>query len=109
MAHPSDRALLVLHTMRLKGFADAEPVARATGLLVDDVVTEFEKARDEGLAFYRDGRISGWQLTQEGRTHAGAAVTAEMDACDCRSLVVDAYRRFLTVNADLLTVCTDWQ
>ena len=28
MAHPSDRALQVLHTVRLKGFADAEPVAR---------------------------------------------------------------------------------
>jgi hypothetical protein len=109
MAHPSDRALLVLHTARLKGFADAEPVAQATGLLVDDVVAEFEQARDAGLATRREGRITGWSLTPDGRAQVGAGVRAELEACGGRDVVRDAYRRFLAVNKDLLTVCTEWQ
>ncbi|MEY2566410.1 MAG: hypothetical protein QOE35_939 [Actinomycetota bacterium] len=109
MAHPSDRALLVLHTARLKGFADAEPIARATGLLVEDVVAEFELAREAGLATRREGRITGWSLTPDGRAQVGAGVRAELEASGGREAVRDAYRRFLAVNKDLLTVCTEWQ
>jgi hypothetical protein len=109
MAHPSDRALLVLHTVRLKGFADAGPVASSTGLDVDDVTAEFERARDEGLVTRRDGRITGWALSPAGRTQTAALVAAELDATGARSVVQAAYRRFLAVNTELLGVCTDWQ
>jgi hypothetical protein len=86
MAHPLDRALLVLHTVRLKGFADAEPVASTTGLPVDDVIAALEKARDAALAVRR-----------------------ELDGAGARPAVEAAYRRFLGCNKELLGVCTDWQ
>ena len=109
MAHPSDRALQVLHTVRLKGFADAEPVAAASGLLVDDVVAELERGRDAGLVARREGRISGWSLTPDGRADVSERVRAELDASGARTVVEQAYRAFLAVNKDLLGVCTDWQ
>ncbi len=109
MAHPSDRALQVLHTVRLKGFADAEPVAAASGVPVDGVVTELERARDEGLASRREGRISGWSLTPDGRARVAQLVQAELDASGAAPVVERAYRGFLSVNKDLLGVCTDWQ
>ena len=109
MAHPSDRALQVLHTVRLKGFADAAPVAAASGILVDDVLAELERARDEGLVTRREGRISGWSLTPDGRARVAEQVHAELEAAGARPAVEHAYRGFLTVNKDLLGVCTDWQ
>ena len=109
MAHSSDRALVVLHTVRLKGFADAAPVAASTGLPVDEVQTELEQARDKGLVTRREGRISGWSLTAEGRAEVGRLVAAELEAAGARVAVQEAYRRFLAVNKDLLGVCTDWQ
>jgi hypothetical protein len=109
MAHPPDRALLVLHTVRLKGFADASPVAACTGLPVDAVEAELIEARDAGLVARRDGRISGWSLTPEGRSAATDAVAAELGASGKRAEVAQAYRRFLGANKDLLGVCTDWQ
>lgn len=109
MAQPPDRALLVLHTVRLKGFADAEPVASTTGLPVDDVLAELEEARSAGLAVRRDGRISGWSLTPAGRVDVSARVAAELDDLGARPAVEAAYRRFLGCNKELLGVCTDWQ
>jgi hypothetical protein len=109
MSHPSDQALQVLHTVRLKGFADVEPLAAASGIPVDDVVAELERGRVGGLAVKREGRISGWSLTTEGRAKLADLVRAELDASGARSVVEQAYRGFLGVNKDLLGVCTDWQ
>jgi hypothetical protein len=109
MAHPSDRALLVLHTVRLKGFADAEPVAAASGVPVDDVVAELERARADGLVTRREGRISGWSVTPDGRARVAGQLAAELEASGARPTVQQAYRAFLATNQDLLGVCTDWQ
>jgi hypothetical protein len=109
MPPSSDRALLVLHTVRLKGFADADPVAATTGLPVDEVVAELERARDAGLVVRREGRITGWSLTPEGRAEAARTVMAELDGAGARAAVQEAYRRFLSCNKELLGVCTDWQ
>jgi hypothetical protein len=109
VAHPPDRALLVLHTVRLKGFAEAAPVAATTGLSLDEVEAALEQGRDAGLVSHREGRISGWSVTAEGRAHVAAGVAAELEASGARPIVQDAYKRFLSVNNELLGVCTDWQ
>ena len=64
---------------------------------------------EAGYVRRRDGRMAGWMLTPEGRTHGEALVAAELDAAGARSAVDGLYRRFLEVNQGFLAVCTDWQ
>lgn len=109
MPHRSEPELLVLHTLRLKGFVDADVVAftcRQHDHVVEDLL---EALRDRGLVARRDGRISGWSLTREGRAEGERQLAAEIDALHCRPLVADAYRRFLVLNEPFLETCTRWQ
>lgn len=109
MAHASEPGFLVLHTVRLKGFAEADAVAAASGLPNDDVVTHLQSFADRGLALRREGQLSGWSLTAAGRAQHGEQAAAEVAASGARADVERAYRAFLGVNGDLLGVCTDWQ
>jgi hypothetical protein len=109
MAHPSAPRLLVLHGLRLKGFAEAEPVAEGAGLAPDAVAAELEGLAGEGLVTRREGRVSGWSLTPAGRAEHARLVADELAAAGARNLVEDAYRRFLDLNGELLAVCTAWQ
>lgn len=109
MAHASDPRFLVLHGLRLKGFAEAEPVAATTGLDEASIVATLAELADEGLVLRRDGRISGWSLTPTGRTTHAALVTGELGEAGTRDDVDGAYRRFLEVNGEMLGVCTAWQ
>ncbi len=109
VASPSTPELLVVHALRVRGFVDADVVVEATGLPADDVAALLGGLGDAGHARHREGRISGWMLTPDGRAHGEALLSAELDAVGCRSDVEGAYRRFLAVNADFLALCTDWQ
>jgi hypothetical protein len=57
----------------------------------------------------RDGRLSGWSLTPEGRAAHAGLVRAEVDAAGCLEPLDAAYRGFLKLNGDMLALCTDWQ
>ena len=105
----SDPAFLVLHALRLKGFADTGVVAAIAGLAEDETARHLEKASSAGQATRRDGRISGWALTPDGRGRHAELIASELDSSGARSSVENGYRRFLEVNNELLTVCTDWQ
>ncbi len=109
VAHPSDPAFLVLHALRLKGFAEDEVVAAMTGLDVDDVGNRLKEQASEELVVRRDGRISGWSLTPAGRARHAELVCDELDAAGARDDVRSAYDRFLQINNDMLAVCTAWQ
>lgn len=110
MTRSSDPDFLVLHALRLKGFAETPVVASIAGF-ADDVDTArlLEKAAGEELVTRRDGRISGWSLTAAGRTRHRELIAEELDAAGTRPALEDAYRRFLAVNTELLEVCTAWQ
>ena len=108
MPAASDPGFLVLHALRLKGFADTSIVSALTRLPEEDAAALLEKAAAEGWATRRDGRISGWALTTDGRARHHDLITAELDA-EARQSVEGAYRRFHDINNELLTVCTDWQ
>lgn len=109
MAHPSEPRFLALHGLRLKGFAEPAAVAGALGADEELVAKELEVLAEEGLVVRREGRISGWSLTPDGRaTHASLAAD-ELEASGGRGAVHDAYQRFLGVNREMLGVCTDWQ
>jgi hypothetical protein len=98
---------LVLHALRLKGFADDAVVAAHTGLPVITASSLLAELRADGLVAHRDGRVVGWALTPAGRVENATAVTAEADGAG--SEIRAAYTDFLAVNQDLLTACTDWQ
>ena len=109
MAHPSDPRLLVLHGLRLKGFAEPPVVAELYGLDLPSVEAHLVAAADDELVLHRDGRISGWSLTPAGRKEVERLVAEELDGIDARTEVDECYRRFLAMNADMLSICTDWQ
>jgi DNA-binding MarR family transcriptional regulator len=109
MPRSSDIRLLVLHGLRLKGFAEPEAVAELAGLAHDDVVKHLDALLDEGLVVHREGRLTGWQLTATGRAEQERLLAEEVDELGVRAAIEDAYKRFLALNADLLEVCTAWQ
>ena len=109
MAHVSDPSFLVLHALRLKGFAEADVLAESAGLETDDVAAHLTTFAESGCVLRRDGRVSGWALTPAGRQRHGELVAADVDAAGARDEVDGAYRRFLSLNRDLLAVCTAWQ
>ena len=109
MSRPSDTRLLVLHGLRLKGFAPADDVAAVAQVPVDQVGTHLDDLQADELVTYREGRLTGWSLTAAGRTEHGRLLAEELETNGCRTVVEDAYGRFLELNPELLTVCTAWQ
>jgi len=101
--------LLVLHALRLRSLASAVDVADRYRLSAEAVGERLAELDVDGLVAHRDGRVSGWRLTAEGRTLGEAMLAEELDLADARESVTVLYERFLTLNAPFLGVCTDWQ
>jgi DNA-binding MarR family transcriptional regulator len=101
--------MLVLHGLRLKGFADASAVAEAVGIADAEAKPELDRLVGEGLATYRDGRMSGFALTPTGRALHAQLLTEELEATGARDAIQASYTRFLAINKDLLSICTAWQ
>jgi predicted ArsR family transcriptional regulator len=99
----------VAHGLRLKGFAVVPVLADVVGLAPPHVEQHLDELAAEGHAKYREGRISGWALTGEGRKLHHEACSAELEHSGAGARVSSAYRRFLELNAPLLAACTDWQ
>lgn len=89
----SPEALALLHEARLRGF-----VERGADPLVDGL-------RERGSVMCTDSRVT---LTPEGRVEhaAWARVPAGSEA---EGSIARGYERFLTLNVELLRVCTNWQ
>ena len=109
MSTPSDPRTLVMHGLRLKGFGEAAAIGEAVGVAEADAKPVLDELVVEGLATYRDGRLSGFSLTKAGREHHAELLAAELDGAGGRPAVEDGYRRFLELNSDLLSICTAWQ
>ncbi len=105
----SDPGFLVLHVLRLKGFADTSVVATLARRSDVDATALLDNMAAAGHVSRRDGRISGWALTVEGRSTHAELVRGEVEAAQVHDTVDAAYRRFHDVNHVLLNVCTDWQ
>jgi len=101
--------LLVLHALRLKGFADTDVVVFTSGLDAAVVCDALAKLQADELVRRRDGRVSGWSLTPVGRDEHRRLVGDELAASGAETAVRDCYGRFLGLNHELLSACTDWQ
>ena len=109
MAQPSDPRFLVLHGLRMKGFGEPPAIGAAVGLDAATVEEHLAKLQVEDLVLRREGRLAGWALTPAGRVEQQQLAAADAAAAGATEVVRDAYERFLSVNAGLLAVCTDWQ
>jgi hypothetical protein len=109
VAYASEPDFLVLHALRLKGFAEDDVVAATAGLPVDEVRKRLESFEADAAVKHRSGRVSGWTLTGQGRALGEAMAAEELDAAGVRDQVQAAYSRFLQWNQKVLELCTDWQ
>ena len=100
---------LVLHGLRLRSPAGPDAIAARFGLDPADVGDVLDSVTIRGWAQHRTGRVSGWSLTADGRRAGERMLAAELDATGQRAAVEGIYDRFLGFNADLLSICTDWQ
>ena len=109
MGPSSGQYLRVLHTLRIRGFADTPEVAESTGLSDDEAHAFLHASEQEGEVRYRDGRMVGWSLTPDGRAKGEELLSEELDSHGVRASVAEAYAKFRSVNAGFLALCTDWQ
>ena len=109
MTYKSDPELLVLHSLRLKGFAEPTDVSDAT-TLPEGTVTELLAAfRDQEMVGRRDGRISGFMLTPSGKEHHATLLDKERSEAACAPRVAWTYDAFLAYNETFKQLCSDWQ
>ncbi|MEU8381863.1 transcriptional regulator [Streptosporangium sp. NPDC048865] len=110
MTRDSSPDLLVLHAVRVTGFADTPVLARRYGLDAAETEEALLDAQARGwvehTAFAGSG---GWSLTEAGRAEDERLLAAELAGAGGAGEVREVYRAFLPLNALLLRACTDWQ
>jgi len=109
MPHATAPALMVLHALRVKGFAEPPAIAESTGLPEAEVEPIVSMLGAEGLATHRDGRISGWTLSADGKTEHLRELAEDRDAAGADAALELAYKGFLAANETFKELCTDWQ
>jgi hypothetical protein len=102
--------LLVLHAVRVTGFADVPALARRFGTGLDETTELLEDAEARGWvqrsAFTG---LGGWSLTVAGRAENERQLAVELAGTGRAEEVREVHRDFLPLNARLQRACTDWQ
>ncbi len=109
MAHESEPDLLVLHALRLKGFAEAADVSDATNLQENEAGEKLNAFRDRELVKRRDGRVSGFLLLPAGKDLHAALLEVDLAVADCLTRIESCYAAFLDYNETFKELCGDWQ
>jgi hypothetical protein len=98
----------VLHSVVIKGFASSDALIASTGMSGEDVAMMLEALRSRGLVQWRDGRISGWAPTPEGRRQHTLLLGGPLAPGDV-DRVRETYPDFARINAEFKGLCTRWQ
>jgi len=109
MSKISKSDLLVLQTLRVKGFADTEAVSETVGLSQEDALNVLNQFAEEGMVSYREGRMVGWMITSDGRSYGEQLLANEVDNLGIRLEIETSYKEFSQLNDDFKELCTDWQ
>lgn len=110
MTQGSSFDLLVLHAVRITGFADTPMVAARFGLEAAETAEFLRDAQARGWvshAAFAD--LRGWSLTEPGRAENERQLAAELARVGGTEEVREVYREFLPLNTRLQRACTDWQ
>ena len=110
MSYHSESPFLVLHTVRLLGFADTAAIATQAGITIGaaaDLLREAERRGWTQLVSFAD--LEGWSLTDAGKTENERQLAIEREHADPGHQIAAAYLDFLPLNARLLRAVTDWQ
>lgn len=102
--------LLVLHAVRILGFADDAAVAHRFGLDRAETSELLRDAEAHGWVSHTSfAGLGGWSLTERGRAENERLLAAELAATRSADDVRDVHRDFLPLNARLQSAATDWQ
>ncbi|MFG1947205.1 transcriptional regulator [Nonomuraea sp. NPDC048826] len=110
MTRQSPAGLLVLHAVRITGYADTPVIAGRYGLDVAETEEALLDAEARGWVQHTSfAGTGGWSLTERGRAENERLLAAELADAGVADEVHDVYRQFLPLNALLRQACTDWQ
>lgn len=109
MSDPNPLQLRVVHALRLTGFADVDVIVKRAGLSGDAVARELDTLTEAGMVRYRDGALSGYSLTPDGRAYGERLLMDQLVALDAVDQVRAIYGDFLELNRPFLQLCSDWQ
>ena len=107
---PSAPDLLVMHAVRLLGYADTDRIAARFRLDRAAGEEHHDDPPARGLVVRSSfGGRSGWFLTPRGKAENELRLAVELDGTGRRDDVRRAYEDFLVLNGRLLQAVTDWQ
>ena len=99
----------VLHALKVRGLAAAEPLTESVNRPVSEVQGLLDDLVDHGLAKCRTGgKVQGYMLTADGRSRHLELRDEELDAAG-RAALEPAYDAFLGPNRAFKEVTTAWQ
>jgi hypothetical protein len=110
MSRPSSVELLVLHAVRLKGFADTSTIADRFGLDAGATLEHLLDAQATGWvtrSTFAD--LTGWSLSEAGRRRNEAQLHDELDRADARADIGGVHEAFRPLNVEAVTAFTAWQ
>ncbi len=102
--------LLVLHAVRVVGFADVPTLARRFATEPDETHDLLEDAEARGWvqrSAFAD--LAGWSLTVAGRAENERQLAAELSRTGRVEDVREVHHDFLPLNVRLQQACTAWQ
>jgi hypothetical protein len=108
MALSSDPRFLVVHALRIKGFAKVADLFELSRLPEAPLVEHLESLQGEGNAQFREAR-GLWQLTPAGREVHPVLLETDAGRPGFRDGLAVSYPRFLELNEEMKALCGDWQ
>lgn len=95
----------LLNAVVIKGIAETGAIADALDIPRDRAGQILADLADRGLIRHRAGRISGWGPTESGRAERTRLMRAQRLELPDET----AYATFVEANAELKSLCTEWQ
>jgi hypothetical protein len=109
-SHASAPDLLALHGVRIMGMTSSAAVAARYRLDAGEVEEHLLDGQARGwVRTVGFAGISGWTITDEGRTENERRLADELELAGARELVVRAHQDFVPLNRRLGAACTRWQ
>lgn len=110
MTHRSTPEILILHAVRLLGFAGSTAIADRFATSHGDTVRALrEEERAGWIQHVAFADLDGWSLTDSGKAENERRLAVERETADPEQTIAAVYRDFRPLNARLLRAVTDWQ